>query len=169
MFRPVTTTGTGSQSPRPGLLGRAGVAGLLAVAVIALTFVGVTDNLPSVVRGLAQAGGTAAGIALGARWQGMEEKTSIEGTARSALANLVALANGIRLMIATTESFREHANPTPRTVEALRHSSETLLTGLDNQARMALAQTGAAAASWLPFVADAEEYLSNFTETEARP
>ncbi len=70
------------------------------------------------------------------------------------------MAGSIKLVIATTDHFRQRAiSETPRTIEAFAHTSETLLAGIDNQARTLLAQVEAAAAAWVPFVKDPEAYL----------
>ncbi len=157
----------GSRDAQPRLTGRSVIAALLAVVVIVLTLAGTLDDLPPLVRGTSQALGTLAGIYLGARWQAADQRTALEGTAAPALANLVALAGSIKLVIATTDQFRQRAtSETPRTIEAFAHTSETLLAGIDNQARTLLTQVQAAAAAWVPFVNDPEAYLGRMIEGE---
>ncbi len=127
------------------------VAALIATVVVVLTLVGTLDDLPSLLRGGAQALGTLAGVYLGARLQSRDVKIALEGAAEAALANLFALADSIKLLIATSDDFREHAaSSSPSTLAAWSHSTETLLSGLDNQARMLLTQAEAAAAAWEP-------------------
>lgn len=147
--------------------GRSVVAALLAVVVIVLTLIGALDNVPVLLRGSAQALGTLAGVYLGARLQAHDDRTSIAGAANSALANLVALAESIKLLIATSESFRERTvTSTPQTVAAFQHTSESLLAGIDNQARMLLTQAQAAATVWVPYARHSGPFGYPQTEEE---
>ncbi len=141
--------------------GRLAIAALTAVLVVLLTIVGALDHVPTWARALCQAAGTIAGIYLGVRLQDLDQKTSIEGTARAALSNLAALAGGLKSLMAYSASVRGRmANEPPTTVAAFAQATDTCLEGLDSQARALLGQTKAAAAAWVPFVEDPEEYLS---------
>lgn len=137
--------------------GRSVVAALLAIVIVALTLVGALNDLPAALRGSAQALGTLAGVYLGARLQAQDQRHYLSGAANAALENLFALAESIKLLIATSEAFRARiATSTPQTISAFQHTSESVLGSLDNQARMLLTQAEAAAAVWLPFAAGAQ-------------
>lgn len=150
--------------PLARLTGRSVLALLLAMSVVSLTLFGALNDVPAIARGIAQAVGTIAGVYLGARYQAVDERTASEGTARAALANLVALARGLKYVIATTDAFRARMAITPpSTIAAFQYTSETLLAGLDSQARALLSQVGAAASAWMPYLPNSDPYLRTFT------
>ncbi len=144
--------------------GRSVIAALLAILIISLTLIGALDDLPTAVRGLAQSFGTLAGVYLGARFQGQDQRHALAGSADAALQNLFALAESIKLLIATSEDFRARISAsTPQTISAFQHTSESVLASLDNQARMLLTQAQAAAAVWLPFSSSDGRVVPNST------
>jgi len=142
-------------------LSRTVVLGLLAVVVIALTLFGTLDELWGWVRGLVQAVGTVAGIYLGARWQAKDDGSRVEGAARTAVVNMVALADGIQVLIANAGDHRNRLSALPpRTVESSMQASEAFVAGVDGQARSLLGQARAAARTWLQFVPNPDQYLT---------
>jgi len=72
------------------------IAGLITMLVVALTFLGALEKLPTGWRGVAQAAGSAAGVYLGAQLQLKDQAARAEGAARTAVLHILALAKGIQ-------------------------------------------------------------------------
>jgi hypothetical protein len=138
------------------------IAGFVSMLVVALTLFGTLNELSPAWRGLAQALGSLAGVYLGSQLQAKDMRQSTEGASRAAIANLVALASGIRSLIETNAGFRNRllASP-PRTVDSYSNAIDSFLRGIDGQAISLLAHARAAAQAWLPFVPDGQEYVDN--------
>lgn len=135
--------------PRPRLV----VAALLAGISILVAALGALDHVPTWARVVTQAGGTLVGVALGAKLTNDDDRAKVEASAKAALANLFALAASVRHILVGLDAARRRAtSPPPATISAATSQTETLLDGLEVQARTLLDQAKAAAEAWQPYV-----------------
>lgn len=125
-----------------------------------MSFFGAIDGLSEPQRGGVQAIGTVAGIYLGSLLQHKDDRSRAEAAEKVALAGLIGLAGGIRVLLSSAIDAGARSRFTaPTTVQAYNHAHMEYLANIDAQARNLLAQAQAATQAWLPFVPEGERYV----------